>query len=108
MFLGRERLRRGLLDEDEMEREAAETLSTLRVTTVRSIRQPVASLSGGQRQAVAVAKAGMWNSKLVLLDEPTAPLGGVQTRTVLDPVERLRDRGFAGMGISHHLNDRFQ
>src|SRR6266702_3410845 len=72
MFLGRERLRRGLLDEDSMERQAAETLSTLRVTTVRSIRQPVASLSGGQRQSVAVAKAVMWNSKLVLLDEPTA------------------------------------
>ena len=80
MFLGRERLRRGLLDEDCMERAAAETLSSLRVTTVRSIRQPVASLSGGQRQSVAVAKAVMWNSKLVLLDEPTAALGVVQTR----------------------------
>src|SRR5262249_25893014 len=68
MFLGRERLRRGLLDEDSMELQAAETLSTLRVTTVRSIRQPVASLSGGQRQSVAVAKAVMWNSKVVLLD----------------------------------------
>ena len=75
MFLGRERLRRGLLDEDSMERAAAETLSGLRVTTVRSIRQPVASLSGGQRQSVAVAKAVMWNSRVALLDEPTAALG---------------------------------
>src|SRR5258708_31247280 len=72
MFLGRERLRRGLLDEDSMELEAAETLSTLRVTTVRSIRQPVASLSGGQRQAVAVAKARMWNSKKRRLNHPPA------------------------------------
>jgi ABC-type sugar transport system ATPase subunit len=108
MFLGREQLRRGLLDEDSMERRAGETLSTLRVTTVRSIRQPVASLSGGQRQAVAVAKAVMWNSKLVLLDEPTAALGVVQTRTVLDLIERLRDHGLAVMVISHNLNDVFE
>src|SRR5579864_7511283 len=108
MFLGRERLRRGLLDEYSMERQAAETLSTLRVTTVRSIRQPVASLSGGQRQAVAVAKAAMWNSKLVLLDEPTAALGVVQTRMVLDLVKRLRDLGLAVMVISHNLNDVFE
>jgi ABC-type sugar transport system ATPase subunit len=108
MFLGRERLRRGLLDEDAMERTAAETLSTLRVTTVRSIRQPVASLSGGQRQSVAVAKAVMWNSKLVLLDEPTAALGVVQTRSVLDLIKRLRDRGLAVMVISHNLNDVFE
>ncbi len=108
MFLGRERLRRGLLDEDSMERAAAETLSSLRVTTVRSIRQPVASLSGGQRQSVAVAKAVMWNSKLVLLDEPTAALGVVQTRMVLDLVRRLRDQGLAVMVISHNLNDVFE
>ena len=108
MFLGRERLRRGLLDEDSMERSAAETLSGLRVTTVRSIRQPVASLSGGQRQSVAVAKAVMWNSKVVLLDEPTAALGVVQTRMVLDLVRRLRDQGLAVMVISHNLNDLFE
>src|ERR1700746_2840250 len=108
MFLGRERLRRGLLDEDSMELQAAETLSTLRVTTGRSIRQQVASLSGGQRQSVAVAKAVMWNSKVVLLDEPTAALGVVQTRVVLDLVERLRDRGLAVMVISHNLNDVFE
>jgi len=108
MFLGRERLRHRLLDEDSMERAAAETLSGLRVTTVRSIRQPVASLSGGQRQSVAVAKAVMWNSKVVLLDEPTAALGVVQTRMVLDLVRRLRDRGLAVMVVSHNLNDVFE
>jgi ABC-type sugar transport system ATPase subunit len=108
MFLGREPLRHGLLDEDSMELQAAETLSTLRVTTVRSIRQPVASLSGGQRQAVAVAKAVMWNSKVVLLDEPTAALGVVQTRMVLDLIERLRDHGLTVMVISHNLNDVFE
>src|SRR6266404_1074949 len=108
MFLGREQLRYGLLDEDSMEMRAAETLSTLRVTTVRSIRQPVASLSGGQRQSVAVAKAVMWNSKLVMLDEPTAALGVVQTKQVLDLVRRLRDRGLAVMVISHNLNDVFE
>jgi D-xylose transport system ATP-binding protein len=108
MFLGRERLRRPfLLDEDSMERAAAETLASLHVTTVRSIRQPVATLSGGQRQAVAVAKAVMWNSKLVMLDEPTAALGVAQTRMVLDLVRRLKDHGLAVMIISHNLNDVF-
>ncbi len=108
MFLGRERLSTGLLDEDRMERAAAETLAGLRVTTVRSIRQPVASLSGGQRQSVAVAKAVMWNSKLVIMDEPTAALGVVQTKMVLDLIKRLRDRGLAVMVISHNLNDIFE
>ncbi len=108
MFLGRERLHRGLLDEDSMERAAKETLASLRVTTVRSIRQPVATLSGGQRQAVAVAKAVMWNSKLVMLDEPTAALGVAQTRMVLDLILRLKDHGLAVMVISHNLNDVFE
>ncbi len=108
MFLGREQVSRGFLNEDDMERAAGKTLSNLRVTTVRSIRQPVASLSGGQRQSVAVAKAVMWNSKLVLLDEPTAALGVVQTKMVLDLVRRLRDRGLAVMMISHNLNDVFE
>src|SRR5213593_2248873 len=108
MFLGREGTRNGLLDEDSMERAAAETLASLRVTTVRSIRQPVASLSGGQRQSVAVAKAVMWNSKLVIMDEPTAALGVVQTRMVLDLIKRLRDRGLSVMVISHNLTDVFE
>ncbi len=108
MFLGRERLNRFTLDEDNMERAAGETLASLHVTTVRSIRQPVATLSGGQRQAVAVAKAVMWNSKLVMLDEPTAALGVAQTRMVLDLVKRLKDHGLAVMVISHNLNDVFE
>jgi ABC-type sugar transport system ATPase subunit len=107
MFLGRERLRHRILDEDEMERAARETLAGLKVTTVRSIRQPVGSLSGGQRQSVAVAKAVMWNSKLVIMDEPTAALGVTQTAQVLDLVRRLRDRGLAVLMISHNLNDVF-
>src|SRR6201982_1658462 len=108
MFLGRETLRRGLLDEDSMEIQVGETLSTLRVTTVRSIRQPVASLSGGQRQSVAVAKAVMARAKLVIMGEPTAALGVSQTRQVLDLIKRLRDTGLAVMGISHNLNDVFE
>jgi ABC-type sugar transport system ATPase subunit len=108
MFLGRERLNHALLDEDGMERAAAATLASLRVTTVRSIRQPVGTLSGGQRQAVAVAKAVMWNSKLVMLDEPTAALGVAQTRMVLDLIKRLKDHGLAVMVISHNLNDVFE
>jgi ABC-type sugar transport system ATPase subunit len=107
MFLGRERLRHRTLDEDAMERAAGETLASLHVTTVRSIRQPVGSLSGGQRQSVAVAKAVMWNSKLVILDEPTAALGVSQTAQVLELVQRLRDRGLAVMMVSHNLNDVF-
>jgi ABC-type sugar transport system ATPase subunit len=108
MFLGRERLRHGVLDEDAMERDAAETLAGLAVTSVRSIRQPVASLSGGQRQSVAVAKAVMWNSKLVIMDEPTAALGVAQTRMVLDLITRLAQKGLAVLVISHNLNDVFE
>ena len=108
MFLGRERMSGIFLNEDSMERAAAQTLAELRVTTVRSIRQPVATLSGGQRQAVAVAKAVMWNSKLVMLDEPTAALGVAQTRMVLDLIKRLKDHGLAVMVISHNLNDVFE
>jgi D-xylose transport system permease protein len=107
MFLGRERLRGGLLDEDDMERAAANTLAGLRVATLRSIRQAVASLSGGQRQAIAVAKAVMWNSRLVILDEPTAALGVAQTRQVLELVRRLADHGLAVIMVSHNLNDVF-
>ena len=108
MFLGRERLRRRVLDENDMERSASKTLAELSVTTVRSIRQPVGSLSGGQRQAVAVAKAVMWNSKLVIMDEPTAALGVAQTRMVLDLVRRLADRGLGVLMVSHNLNDVFE
>jgi len=107
MFLGRERSRRFALDEEEMETAAAATLAGLAVTTVRSIRQPVASLSGGQRQSVAIAKAVLWNSKLVIMDEPTAALGVAQTAMVLDLVRRLADRGLAVLLVSHNMNDVF-
>jgi ABC-type sugar transport system ATPase subunit len=108
MFLGRERVRRGLLNEESMETAARETLTSLAVTTVRSIRQPVASLSGGQRQSVAIAKAVLWNSKLVIMDEPTAALGVAQTAMVLELVRRLADRGLAVLLVSHNMNDVFQ
>ena len=110
MFLGRERVRNGLvLDELAMEHQAKEVLESLSVTTLRSVRQTVAGLSGGQRQAVAVAKAVMWpNSKLVILDEPTAALGVAQTRQVLDLVRRLAANGFGVVIISHNLHDIFE
>lgn len=107
MFLGRERTKGGLLDENSMETAASETLSSLSVTTVRSVRQPVASLSGGQRQAVAVAKAVMWNSKLVIMDEPTAALGVAQTAMVLQLTRRLATRGLGVIFVSHNFNDVF-
>ncbi len=107
MFLGREAVKGGLLSEDDMERAAMRTLADLRVTTVQSVRLPVASLSGGQRQSVAVAKAVMWNSQLVILDEPTAALGVAQTRQVLDLVRRLAERGHGVIMISHNLTDVF-
>lgn len=109
MFLGREltsSLR--MLDEVTMEQATVETLDSLSVTTIRSVRQQVASLSGGQRQAIAVAKAVMWNSRLVILDEPTAALGVAQTRQVLDLVRRLADRGLGVVIISHNLHDIFE
>jgi ABC-type sugar transport system ATPase subunit len=107
MFLGRERIRLRVLEEDSMERAAGEALQSLKVTTVRSIRQPVASLSGGQRQAVAVAKAAMWNSKLVIMDEPTAALGVSQTMMVLELIRTLASKGIAVIVVSHNLNDVF-
>jgi D-xylose transport system ATP-binding protein len=109
MFLGRERTRGGVvLDEGAMEQEARATLESLSVTTLRSVRQTVAGLSGGQRQAVAVAKSVMWNSRLVILDEPTAALGVAQTRQVLDLVRRLAERGLGVILISHNLHDIFE
>jgi D-xylose transport system ATP-binding protein len=78
------------------------------VTTIRSIRQPVATLSGGQRQSVAVARAVMWNSRLVILDEPTAALGVAQTHQVLELVKRLAHQGLAVVLISHNLHDIFE
>jgi D-xylose transport system ATP-binding protein len=109
MYLGRElhdpafRLR-----EAPMEQKTTETLRSLSVTTIRSVRQPVATLSGGQRQSVAVARAVMWNNRVVFLDEPTAALGVAQTRQVLDLITRLREQGLAVAFVSHNLNDVFE
>ena len=109
MFLGREELDSGhLLNETKMEARSRETLASLSVTTIRSVRQTVAGLSGGQRQSVAVAKAVMWNSRLVILDEPTAALGVAQTRQVLDLVRRLADKGLGVILITHNLHDIFE
>ncbi len=108
MFLGHERLRRGLLDEGSMETTARETLEDLHVTTVRSVRQAVGSLSGGQRQSVAVAKAVMSRSKLIIMDEPTAALGVAQTTMVLELITRLAHQGIGVIVISHNLNDVFE
>jgi D-xylose transport system ATP-binding protein len=107
MFLGRERRRGVVLDEATMERLAAETLARLSIRTVTSLRQHVASLSGGQRQTVAIAKAVLWESRLVILDEPTAALGVAQTAQVLELVRQLADHGLAVVMISHNLNDVF-
>jgi D-xylose transport system ATP-binding protein len=109
MFLGREELEPlRTLDEIKMEARARDTLQSLSVTTIRSVRQTVAGLSGGQRQSVAVAKAVMWNSRLVILDEPTAALGVAQTRQVLDLVKRLKEQGLGVVIISHNLSDVFE
>ena len=108
MFLGRERLSGMVLDESSMEQSAEETLRSLSVRTVKSVRQRVASLSGGQRQTVAIAKAVLWNSKVVVLDEPTAALGVAQTAQVLSLVRRLADRGLAVVLISHNMLDVLQ
>ena len=105
MFLGQEPVRHWQLDEITMEKTAKQTLADLSVVTVRSVRQPVGSLSGGQRQAVAVAKAVMRQAKLVILDEPTAALGVTQTRVVLDLIRRLKSQNIAVIVISHNLTD---
>jgi D-xylose transport system ATP-binding protein len=109
MYLGRElhdifwRLR-----EAPMEQRTAEVLKSLAVTTIKSVRLPVATLSGGQRQSVAVARSVLWNNRVVFLDEPTAALGVAQTRQVLDLVKRLADQGLAVVIVSHNLNDVFE
>ena len=108
MFLGRERGSRWLMDEASMEKAARETLASLSVRTVKSVRTRVKQLSGGQRQTVAIAKAVLWDSKVVLLDEPTAALGVAQTRQVLDLVRRLAEQGLGVVLISHNMADVFE
>jgi len=108
MYLGREANNFHVLTEPPMEAKTRETLASLRVTTIKSIRQAVATLSGGQRQSVAVARAVMWNSRLVILDEPTAALGVAQTEQVLALVNRLAEQGLSVVLISHNLHDIFE
>jgi D-xylose transport system ATP-binding protein len=108
MYLGREANHFEILSEPPMEAKTRETLASLRVTTIKSIRQAVATLSGGQRQSVAVARAVMWNSRLVILDEPTAALGVAQTEQVLALVNRLAEQGLSVVLISHNLHDIFE
>lgn len=108
MFLGRELKQHGVLDDATMEERARQTLDGLSVRTLKSVRTPVASLSGGQRQTVAIARAVLWNSRVVILDEPTAALGVAQTEQVLLLVRRLADKGLAVVLISHNLNDVFE
>ncbi|TDQ49598.1 ATP-binding cassette domain-containing protein [Actinorugispora endophytica] len=104
LFLGNERTTGGVLDELEMERRAQELLDSLSVR-IPSLRVPVASLSGGQRQIIAIARSLLGDPKVVMLDEPTAALGVAQTAQVLDLIERLRDQGLAVILISHNMAD---
>jgi D-xylose transport system ATP-binding protein len=109
MYLGREvRNAFQIMSEPPMEAKTRETVKSLRVTTIKSILHPVASLSGGQRQSVAVARAVLWNSRLVILDEPTAALGVAQTEQVLALVNRLAEQGLGVVLISHNLHDIFE
>jgi D-xylose transport system ATP-binding protein len=108
MFLGREETIGGTLAEPTMELEATKALQSLSVRTVKSVRQKVSSLSGGQRQTVAIARSVLRNAKVVILDEPTAALGVAQTEQVLNLVRRLADSGVAVIIISHNLVDVFK
>ncbi len=107
LFLGQE-LSNGVLDETAMEQKANELLDSLGVTTLRSVRTDVERLSGGQRQAVAISRSMLGEPNLALLDEPTAALGIVQTRQILDLIKRLKDRNIGVIVISHNLADVFQ
>ncbi|WP_353828695.1 ATP-binding cassette domain-containing protein [Agromyces sp. SYSU T0242] len=108
MFLGREETGFGTFDEGRMEKEASDTLRSLSVRTVKSVRQKVSSLSGGQRQTVAIARAVLKNARCVILDEPTAALGVAQTEQVLHLVSRLAEQGVGVILISHNLADVFE
>jgi D-xylose transport system ATP-binding protein len=108
LFLGRETTRGGSLDEIHMEKESRRLLDTLAVRTLRSVRTEVGSLSGGQRQTVAIARSMLGEPRLVILDEPTAALGVAQTAQVLQLVRRLREQGLGVIMISHNLADVFE
>ena len=108
MFLGREEIYHGMLNQPEMEKHATATLQSLSVRTMKSVRQKVSSLSGGQRQTVAIARAVLQKAKVVILDEPTAALGVAQTEQVLALVRRLAAAGVGVIIISHNLADVFE
>jgi D-xylose transport system ATP-binding protein len=113
LFLGREEIEHGpqsallTLNEVDMEARALELLASLSVTTLRSVRTEVGSLSGGQRQSVAIARSLLGDPKVLILDEPTAALGVAQTHQVLELVKRLRERGLGVIYISHNISDIF-
>ena len=110
VFMGREIYRRGVLaplrlvDRAAMRAKAEETFRSLEVK-IKDLGAPVASLSGGQQQSVAIARAAMWARHLVMMDEPTAALGVAQTRGVLNLIRRVADRGIAVILISHNMPD---
>ena len=108
LYLGREPIKGRMLDELHMEKEARSLLDSLAVRTLKSVRSEVGSLSGGQRQTVAIARSMLGEPRMVILDEPTAALGVAQTAQVLELVGRLRERGLGVILISHNLADVFQ
>jgi D-xylose transport system ATP-binding protein len=108
LYLGREALATGLLDEIAMEQKANDLLAELSVTTIQSVRAEVGAMSGGQRQSVAIARSLLGEPKMVILDEPTAALGVAQTAQVLALIKRLKARGLGVMVISHNLRDVFE
>jgi D-xylose transport system ATP-binding protein len=108
LFLGREAIAGGLLDEVTMENKANELLAELSVTTIQSVRGEVGAMSGGQRQSVAIARSLLGEPKMVILDEPTAALGVAQTAQVIALIGRLKGRGLGVIVISHNLRDVFE
>jgi D-xylose transport system ATP-binding protein len=107
LFLGRETVAGVSLDKLAMEKECRRLLDTLAVRTLKSVRAEVGTLSGGQRQTIAIARSMIGNPKLVILDEPTAALGVAQTEQVLNLVKRLKQNGMGVVLISHNLADVF-
>ena len=114
LFLGQEEIEDGItgaaraLDEIEMEQKSVELLRSLAVRTLRSVRTEVGSLSGGQRQTVAIARSMLGDPKIAVLDEPTAALGVQQTKQVLDLIRRLKENGLGVVVISHNILDVFE